>query len=148
MRLALKFGSANNTMTALPDSLQEIADTISLDVALRLAQSKGGQRISIPAKMHKDHWLAELLGFEDAQKLSHFFTHEGRIHFDVPYGPTSTAAIREARIARMVRDGCSANEITYAMKISRRTAFYKKQRYGTGSNIIPDHDQFDFFKEK
>lgn len=116
----------------LPPLLQEITDVISFDAAIKIAEAFGGQRISVPGKVHQGHVLVAVLGMKDAVAFCHYFTGGSRVHLDVPFGPTSHKAQREARIAKMVALGKSANEIAKASQMTRRNAFHKKARYGNG----------------
>lgn len=126
----------------LPPILQEIAEVISLDAAIKLAEAKGGQRIAIPTKLRDDHWLIDVLGSDDAIALCGYFANGTRVHMDVPFGPTSDAARREAMIAKLIKEGKSANEIAQACRFTRRTAFAKKAKHkelnAKGGTSLPD----------
>lgn len=54
----------------LPALLQELADLIGLRPALALAQKYPGVGLYIPANPHPDHYLAQVIGFENLLKLS------------------------------------------------------------------------------
>lgn len=123
----------------LPPILAEIAEVISFQAAMRLAEAKGGQRISIPSKVYEGHWLVEVLGMKDATAFSNYFTNGSNVYLDVPFGPTSFRARREARIAKMIEEGKSANEIAAANQITRRYVFEKKRQHKAGENSsLPD----------
>ena len=128
--------------TSLPPILQEIAEAISLDAAIKLAEAKGGQRIAIPTVLKDDHWLIDVLGKENALALCDYFANGTRFHLDVPFGPTSDAARREAMIAKMIKEGKSANQIAAAGRFTRRTAFAKKAKHKVNAaeskTSIPD----------
>ncbi len=66
-------------MLSLPPQLQEISNVIGLASALKLAEAKGGQRITIPGTVRDGHWLVELLGMDKARSLSQYFTNGSRI---------------------------------------------------------------------
>lgn len=131
----------------LPPLLQDIADCVGLDVALKLAEAKGGQRISVPGKMRRDHWLALLLGFEKAQAFSAYVTDGNSVHLDVPFGPATN---RYAATQALIDKGLSANEIAAKMDITRRTVFDRKAKMQK-CLAPPQKDavaQLDFFAQK
>lgn len=66
----------SNQRQELPDSLAEIADVVGLEGALKLVEQCGGTRIFIPRKVGVQHQLANLLGFEQARRMSQHFGGE------------------------------------------------------------------------
>ena len=130
-------------MNGLPQILKEIAEAINLDTALKLAEAKGGQRISIPGRIGPDHWLVDVMGMDNAKAFCKYFTNGSRIHLDVPFGPTSTHARREVLIARLIKEGKSANEIAAAVHVTRRTIFAKLARYNSRAAKLPLFDNLN-----
>ena len=125
-------------MNGLPQILQEIAEVINLDAALKLAEAKGGQRISIPGHLRSDHWLVDVMGMDNAQAFCKYFTNGSRVHLEVPFGPTSSQARREALIARLIKEGKSANQIAAAAHVTRRTVFAKRVKHKSQTPKLPD----------
>lgn len=76
----------------LPESLTEIAEIIGLPSTLTLVEKWGGTRIFIPRQVAAQHKLANLLGFEQARKMSRHFG-----------GETLTIA-RAANVIRSIRN--------------------------------------------
>jgi hypothetical protein len=118
---------ARESFDSLPPLLAELSDIIGLDATLELAKAKGGQRIAVPGKMHQRHWLAQLIGLEAAELLSGYVTDGNRVHLDIPFGPTRSAADRYRRTKALLDRGMSANEIAAATGVHRRTVFNRKR---------------------
>lgn len=76
----------------LPESLQEIADVIGREGAMKLTNELGGTRIFVPRKMKVQHKLATLLGFEQARLLSNHF------------GGETLTVVRTAHLVRQTRN--------------------------------------------
>ena len=130
-------------MTSLPQQLQDIADMIGLAGALKLADIKGGQRITIPARIKQDHWLVELLGMENAKALANELTHNGyltRISIEMPRGPTSSSARRNSEIFARLDAGENPNQIAQTFGVSRRWVLELKSRRSNGKSVqqLPD----------
>lgn len=64
----------------LPPLLAEIAEVAGLDAALALAEARGGSRITIPARPRPDHWFAQTVGMEAAEKIAAFYRVGGKRH--------------------------------------------------------------------
>lgn len=60
--------------------LNEIADVIGRDAALKLCAARGGTRAYIPSSVSNDHWLALTIGIENAKKLA---GHYSSSHFSI-----------------------------------------------------------------
>lgn len=60
----------------LPESLTEVAEVIGLSGTIELIKAYGGTRVFIPKNMKTQHKLANLLGLEQARRLSHYFGGE------------------------------------------------------------------------
>lgn len=58
----------------LPGVLDEIAEIVGREAALTISEHYGGVRVSIPAKLHAEHWLVKLIGARKAQDLAEYFT--------------------------------------------------------------------------
>lgn len=133
---------------SLPPVLQEIADIIGLDAALKLAQAKGGQRVAIPGTVRDGHWLVGLLGREKADELSAYLTDGNRVHLDVPFGPTMNAN-RYRRTYELLDNGKSANEVARALGTTRRTVQRRNaKRTDESGEPHSEHDdrQADLFR--
>jgi len=62
--------------TNLPASMVEIQEVVGIEGVTTLLNLCGGTRLFIPRKLKAQHKLANLLGFEAAQKMSNYFGGE------------------------------------------------------------------------
>lgn len=100
-------------MSSLPGLLGDIADIVGPSIALQIAQSYGGTRVSIPPRAEDGHWLTELVGFETASRICKGLATldaEGRLKGIskevLPLGPASV--LRNAR--QKARDSLAAGK--------------------------------------
>jgi hypothetical protein len=108
----------------LPQSAQEIADVIGREKTLlligRLPRSPSrGWRVNlyVPKRMPLDHWLIELLGFEDAEKLRRMFGGE----ILQPSNCNHIArAFRNREVRRMAAEGLPAHQIAAVVDLTPR----------------------------
>lgn len=108
----------------LPPLLAEIAEVTSLDAALALAAKRGGSRISIPAKMPDDHWIAQTIGITHARALAeHFRGGNSGALVELPVGLASQT---RRRIDAMLAQGVSADQIAMQLRVHRTTVFRRK----------------------
>ncbi|PWE52136.1 helix-turn-helix domain-containing protein [Metarhizobium album] len=132
-------------MTQLPALLVEIADVIGLPAALKLAEAKGGQQVFIPNQVEPDHWLAQLLGLNDAQQLASYFTHEtGAKGIVVPKAEALRYGRRMELVKKLLAEGRSANDIAARANLTRRDVFRKKQQLRERQQL----PQLDLFADK
>ena len=112
----------------LPPLLAEIAEVTSLDAALRLAEKRGGSRISIPARMPEDHWIVRTIGMPHAQALAeHFRGGNSGALIELPVG---AAALKRKRIDELLARGVSADRIAVELQVHRTTVFRQQARQG------------------
>jgi DNA-binding NarL/FixJ family response regulator len=113
---------ASASARRLPGLLQEFADVIGLDAALRIARAVGGIRVYIPERVDHNHWLSHAIGRELADKLCANF---GGGALEVPIGPEGERATRERRHAEMILEmtlqGLSSTVIAQRLRLSDRT---------------------------
>ncbi len=102
----------------LPHVLREVADTIGLATALKLAMDFGGRDIYIPLTLTDHHPLAKSLGHAAAVKLQKLFG-EGRLQ--VPLGNTNYEAAVLAEIDKRIGLGQSESTISRALRVHIRT---------------------------
>lgn len=132
-------------MAQLPALLVEIAEIVGLPAALKLAQAKGGQQVFIPNKIPEEHWLAQLIGRAEAQRLADYFTHEiGAKGIPIPKAETIRHRRRMALVKKLLAEGRSANDIAARADLTRRDVFRKKRQLLERQ----DHPQLDFFPLK
>jgi len=112
---------------SLPESVQQIADVIGRDAALRLVnrlpRSYAGRRQSgipmlyVPRLLSPDHSLVQLIGFPAAQKLVRAFGGE------ILYPAACIDVVRHARnreIVRLLNDGWDERVIAYTFGMTVR----------------------------
>lgn len=66
----------NEQHRALPESLAEVQEVIGLPATMKLVEAYGGTRVYVPKRLGVQHKLANLLGVEQARRLSHYFGGE------------------------------------------------------------------------
>lgn len=89
--------SCDITISDLPDSLQDVAQTIGLAAALRLVDAYGGlTRLYIPQAIPTDHHLVRTIGANAAQALCKVYGGD-----ELRNIPRCTAAIRKVRDAEI-----------------------------------------------
>jgi len=102
----------------LPGVLSLIAEEVSEDVAVKLAEAKGGRMIYVPAKVKDNSPLAEVLGLEDAQKVAKLL---GAGDLLVPCGNIGGAGGRRARIVELHAQGLTHSQIAEQVGVHIRT---------------------------
>lgn len=119
----------------LPALLAEIAEVAGLEAALKLAESHGGRRVSIPARIPADdHPLVQSVGRVAAEKICAHYrqgTGSGRscgIYIVVPLGPSGALAGARRRLAKALAEGASAAEAARAAGMTERSAFRARAR--------------------
>ncbi len=124
-------GSPLESSIKLPGVLNEIADVVGIDAAMKIATTFGGTDAYIPAKPTDNHWLVALLGRPTAIALcNHFATWSGQgcgIRISIPLGPASYLASRTALIRSLIREGKSVREIARIAQISQRAVYRQKK---------------------
>ncbi len=122
----------------LPPLLAEIAEVAGLDAALALAEARGGSRITIPARPRPDHWFAQTVGMEAAEKIAEYY----RVGYGgaqgatvtVPVGPDGGTAralrLQRSKIDAMIREGLSADRIAREVRVHRTTVFRRQAALG------------------
>lgn len=119
----------------LPGLLREIAEITSLETALRIAEAKGGQRVNIPPDITERHWLAAVVGMEQARKIAdHFATvnadgqRQGLREVIVPLGPAATIARARQKMMAEIANGVSPREAARRAGLHERTGWRVRRR--------------------
>jgi len=106
----------------LPGILGEIEEIAGLEVALKIAEAKGGTRAYFPTKVGPDHWLANLIGQEWAQLLcSELVAASAGVAVEVPLGDVGEREKGRRELHRLLDAGWAASDIARHLKIDRRT---------------------------
>ena len=99
----------------LPALLAEIAQVAGLEAALKLAETRGGTEIYVPADAPAGHWLADTVGAQAAKAICSHFTGAGPgCRLELPTGPAGTMAQIRRKVDRMIAEGKSEREIALA----------------------------------
>lgn len=102
----------------LPGILALIADEISEEVAVRLAEARGGREVYVPKLPVADSELARIVGLEAARQLADLLGH-GALR--VPCGNIGGAGGRRSKIAALWRQGLSQSQIAAEVDVHLRT---------------------------
>ena len=120
-----EFAAGRGHRVMLPDSVQEIAEVVGREKAVRLVEGTrpSGKRrwrrsLYVPAEMPEGHRIATLIGFEDAARLS--FSH-GNCILELP----ACHALRKAYLAdyvmRLHDQGAEEAEIAREIGVEKKT---------------------------
>ncbi len=122
------------SMGELPGALREIADVIGVAAALRLAELRGGTRLSIPARVTADCWLALAIGEDKALALSEHFTSGYTAQsVELPLGPAGARASLTGEMRRLISEGVPADQIARQLGVAARTV--RRHKAQTRSKI-------------
>lgn len=130
-------------MSDLPGILGSIADIAGPEVALSIAQSHGGTRVTIPPRAEEGHWLTELLGRELADEICRGLATldaEGKlrgVQRDViPLGPASVLRSARRRARRALEEGKSVREAARLAGLHERTIWRMKAEDDSGQGSL------------
>lgn len=113
----------------LPGVLAEIAEATSVEVAVKIAQAKGGRRVYLPARPAADHWLAQLVGHAAALAIGKAIAPGfGGIDMLIPMGPSHSNAQRWRVMHELIDNGRSKREIAAACGVHERTVQMHRNR--------------------
>ena len=94
-------------MTVLfSDSL--LVDVIGLKTALEIVEVRGGARLYVPKRPHRDHWLSEVIGWDKLRDLSAIYGGE---EIQVPKCAARSRHALEREIAAASSAGASTAEL-------------------------------------
>ena len=122
----------------LPGVLAFIADEICVELAVRLAELKGGREIYIPKNPGPETSLAKLIGLENARQL---FKLLGSGKLLVPAGNIGGQTGRRPRVAMLLDQGHSHSEIAAKVDVHLRTV----ERVAASLRDPERQNQGDFF---
>jgi hypothetical protein len=122
----------------LPQLMQELADVIGLDAALKLVKAYPGVSLYIPEHPHPDHAIAQSIGFDALCKLAKVYAQET---LRLPKLDAAVRQIRHQVIADMLDRNCSTRAIALA------TGYTARRVEQLRSGQLPDLRQNDLFKD-
>lgn len=88
--------------------LEELAEEIGIEPALRLCAAWPGLRLRVPKEMAADHPIALQIGFEPARKLAAIYGGEEIV---VPMGKQYAQRLVKQRAIEAYRAGTPASEV-------------------------------------
>lgn len=118
----------------LPSSIEEIAETIGVRLALKIVQVYGGSEAYFPKKPNDDHPVIQALGKEDGYAICKYM---GGSVLSVPHCKPPRNAL--SAIRRLEAEGLSRSEIARRLGITQRHV----RRVANGPPPTPN--QFDLF---
>ena len=104
-----------SNLDALPVSIIELAETLSIRVAIAFIQHFGGMEVKFPVKPRSDHPVIMALGEADGLAICQYLGGE---QFYVPHVRRRRSA--RADILRMDANGMDRNQIARALGLSVR----------------------------
>lgn len=99
----------------MPASIEEIAETIGVRLALKIVQAFGGLEIKFPVRPHDQHPVILALGVEDGYEICRYM---GGSLISVPHCRPPRNA--RAQIARLEAEGLSRGEIAKRLGLTQR----------------------------
>ncbi|QGA56177.1 hypothetical protein [Brucella sp. 2280] len=122
---------------ALPASIEEIAETIGVRLALKIVQVYGGREIKFPTRPNDDHPVIQALGKEDGYAICKYMN--GNL-LSVPHCKPPRSA--RTAIKQLEADGLSRGEIARRLGITQR--WVREVANGPPSNqidLFADNDE-------
>lgn len=120
---------------SLPESIEMIAETIGVRLALKLVQTFGGLEVSFPARPHDTHPVIIALGKEDGYAICDYMAGSA---MSVPHCKPPRNA--KAAIAKLEAEGLSRAEIARRLGLT--------QRHVRRMANSPPSTQMDLFSEQ
>ena len=118
----------------LPDLLRAMSERFGLATALRFAELFGGRYLHLPKVPEPGHPVARALGEQGVAVLAWLLEHErakasgGEDRIVVPKGPTSRSAVMRARVADLLSERRTVNEIAVETGLHVRDVHRHKAR--------------------
>ena len=122
---------------SIADAIERVLGPEALE---KVRTAVGGSRVHFPcaSKLQPDNWFSKTVGFEEAFRFcDEVFTADyGATHVYIPLGPLSSQEQTRQRIAELLDEGLSANEIAKDLKCHVRTVWRVKKRVGGSSAAL------------
>lgn len=117
----------------LPQSLTEVLEVIGLPSTIKLVKEYGGTRIFVPSRLKAQHKLANLLGFEHAQRLSQYFAGES---LSIARAANAIRAKRNKDIARRYDEGETTPSLAREYQLTERQVYTILSRATAQKNTL------------
>lgn len=102
----------------LPGILRTIADEVSEEAAVKLAQSRGGRTVWVPQTPKQNSALTLIVGLDAARGISRLF---GDSDLEVPQGSLRGPKARHAIVRDLAAQGLSKAQIADRVDLTTRT---------------------------
>ncbi|WP_320200512.1 helix-turn-helix domain-containing protein [Agrobacterium sp. rho-13.3] len=99
----------------LPSSLQDVADTLGIGIALKLIAHFGGTEIKFPKNPADDHVILVALGKEDGKAVCEYLAGD---FIYIPHGRPRKSV--RSDVLELERQGKTRSEIARVLGISQR----------------------------
>jgi DNA-binding NarL/FixJ family response regulator len=135
-----------NQHARLPDLLEEVANAVGVEAALKLAAARGGTKVYIPSKVTDSHWLSLLLGQGPAQALCSAITSDqSGLHFEIPMGPSRDQVSRWRLLHELIDKGLPTMEIARACGVHMRTVKRHRNNRSGHKSVMAQLAQLSLF---
>lgn len=118
---------------SIADAIERVLGPEALE---KVRAAVGGARVHFPAakKLRPDNWFALTVGFDEAYRFCDevLSAEYGATHVYIPLGRMSSQEQTRQRIAELLDEGLSANEVARALKCHVRTVWRVKKRSSAG----------------
>ena len=103
-----------------PQSTQELALILDPAALTTLIENRGGTRVFIPKRMNTQHRLADLLGIDQARKLS---SHFGGETLGIARGVAAKRAVRNQIIIQRYGEGERVPDLAMEFGLTERMVY-------------------------
>ncbi len=110
----------NAACSDLPESLTDMAAILGISGTLEIVKAYGGTRLFVPKQMGVQHHLANLLGIEQARRLS---SHFGGESLTIPRMAHAMRTRRNREIIRRYDAGDSTRVLAQAYHLTDRQIY-------------------------
>lgn len=121
---------------AVPQLIAEMIEIAGPEAAWKLIGAHGGTRVHFPAKVNQGHWLARLVGLDEARNICQQFAG-----LDVVL-PHARRYHSKMALVKALENGASTNEAARTAGMTQRSAFRAraqiKQRDPRQSSLFGD----------
>lgn len=114
-----------NDRAWLTPKLNKIADVAGVRAAITLGTEMAGQEIYIPNTVNREHWLAKLVGLDEARAIAEVF---GGHMISLPASLGGMRRKVTETLIRMIEEGRSVNQITRATGVCRATVYNHRSK--------------------
>lgn len=104
----------------LSPTLQEICEVVGIDATMAIVDRWGGDRLIVPVRLHLFHPLVEVIGLDQANRLSFAF---GGSVLTIGRATTAKNALRDQALLKDRLSGTPIKELVKRYQINRSWVF-------------------------